>query len=334
MSQHESAHPPAAPFVDHHQTLAVSGWEIPAALTLPATHAPGASVTSAVLLVPGSLYSNVDGDFPAWKVYPRVYAHLAEQLAALGHAVYRFAKLGPGTGSVAVDEAASRRVQTWAGRTTIARAAWFAMEAALREHGVRAERLVMAGHSEGAVVAACLAQTLPDVDGVVLLGAPSRGILDIMREQQALYHAPEVLDAVRADFDAVVAHIRRGEPIPEALRDRPGVKALGTMPPDGLAYMRDCDATDPVAEVARVEQPVLILQGGRDPTVPPHHAERLRAARGTRPTEVVVIPELQHMLKPLPGGVQGMEAFGLAGPVDARATDAIDRWIRRLPARA
>ena len=93
-----------ASYVEHALTLAVSGWEIPAALTLP----PGerSVVPSAVLLVPGSLFSDVNGDYPAWSVFPHVYAHLARQIAERGHAVYRFAKLGPGTGSVAVDEAA------------------------------------------------------------------------------------------------------------------------------------------------------------------------------------------------------------------------------------
>ena len=56
-------------------------------------------LSSAILLVPGSLFSDVNGDYPTWSSFPHVYAHLAHQLSALGHAVYRFAKLGPGTGS-------------------------------------------------------------------------------------------------------------------------------------------------------------------------------------------------------------------------------------------
>src|ERR1051325_6611612 len=130
-------------------TLAVSGWEVPAALTLP----PGRPPESAILLVPGSLFSDVNGDYPAWNMRPHVYAHLARQLSTRGHAVYRYAKMGPGTGSVAVDQAESERVKSWPGRVVVARAALAAMRAALSDSGETPRATVLAGHSEGAVVA-------------------------------------------------------------------------------------------------------------------------------------------------------------------------------------
>ncbi|HEY8309092.1 MAG TPA: hypothetical protein VIG47_00985, partial [Gemmatimonadaceae bacterium] len=94
-----TASTPSAPCREFPLTLHVPGWSVPAALTLPLSASDG--VASAILLVPGSLFCDVDGDFPQWNSYPHVYAHLARQLSARGHAVYRFAKLGPGTGSVA-----------------------------------------------------------------------------------------------------------------------------------------------------------------------------------------------------------------------------------------
>ncbi|HKG91470.1 MAG TPA: alpha/beta fold hydrolase, partial [Gemmatimonadaceae bacterium] len=284
-------------------TLAVSGWEVPAALTLPAGARAGAELPGAVLLVPGSLFSDVNGDYPTWNLFPHVYAHLARQLSARGLAVYRFAKMGPGTGSVAVDEAASRAVRNWGGRLVVARAALAAMRRALDALGVRAARTVVAGHSEGAVVASQLAAAAPEgatVDGVVLLAGPSVGILGIMREQMATFFPPDELAGALADFDAAVAGMRRDGAIPETLRARPALRGLASMPPDGVRYMLDSDAADPAALAAALPQPVLIVQGGRDPNVPPHHAERLRAARdgagGARPTETLVVPELQHML--------------------------------------
>src|SRR6476660_1214640 len=89
-------------YVEYACTLAISGWDIPAALTLPALH-DEARLPSAVLLIPGSLFSDVNGDYPTWNSFPSVYKHLARHLSARGHAVYRFAKLGPGTGSIATD---------------------------------------------------------------------------------------------------------------------------------------------------------------------------------------------------------------------------------------
>ena len=312
-------------------TLAVSGWEIPAALTLPASGAPA----SAILLIPGSLFSDVNGDYPAWNLRPHVYAHLARQLSTRGHAVYRYAKMGPGTGSVAVNQAESERVKSWPGRVVVARAALAAMRAALADSGGAAMLTVLAGHSEGAVVASLLA-TGPDVaplDGVALLSGPSLGILGIMREQVGAFLPPGTdLDAARADFDAGAAFVRRGEAIPPELESRPSLRGLVGVGRAGQAYLAACDASDPCAAAARIAAPVLIVQGGRDGSVPPHHAERLRAARGGRPTESLFVPELTHMYKVVPEGVSGMEAFGLEGETDARVTDGIDAWIRKLPA--
>jgi pimeloyl-ACP methyl ester carboxylesterase len=313
-------------------TLKVSGWQIPAALTLPSDGSPA----SAILLIPGSLFSDVNGDYPAWNLFPHVYAHLARQLSARGHAVYRFAKLGPGTGSVAVDTEASERVRTWAGRLVIARAALAAMDAALAESGVRAARAIVTGHSEGAVVGSllALAEEASAVTGVVLLSGPSIGILGIMREQVGAFLPPGTdLDAARADFDAGVAFVRRGEAIPPDLERRPSLRGLVGVGRFGQAYLAESDATDPAETAARIAQPVLIVQGGQDGSVPPHHAERLRAARGTRPTETLLIPEVTHMYKVLPEGVTGMAAFGFEGETDPRVTDGIDAWIRRLPPR-
>src|SRR5215831_1530402 len=127
-------------YIEHRCALAAHGWSIPAALTLPAsTHG---TLPSAILLVPGSLYCDVNGDFPTWNSFPHVYAHLARQLSARGHAVYRFAKLGPGTGSVATDAEQSGCVRNWGGRLTIATAALDAMRQELEVRRVRTPRVI------------------------------------------------------------------------------------------------------------------------------------------------------------------------------------------------
>src|SRR6476620_12190171 len=94
-----------ADYIEHSCTLATHGWNIP-----------------------GSLFSDVNGDYPTWSSFPHVYAHLARQLSARGHAVYRFAKLGPGTGSVPTDPELSATLRNWDGRLTIAVAALDAMQ--------------------------------------------------------------------------------------------------------------------------------------------------------------------------------------------------------------
>jgi uncharacterized protein len=336
------------PYIEHAATLESSGWRIPAALTLPvpvpaatSARADGAPMPSAILLVPGSLFSDVNGDYPAWNSFPHVYAHLAHQLSARGHAVYRFAKLGPGTGSVAVDAEQSAAVRTWDGRTAIAVAALEAMRRELAARHIRAARTIGAGHSEGAVVISRVALTGAgrELDGVVLLAGPSVGILSIMREQATIGTPPDELEAATRRLDAVIAHVRRAEPVPADLATGPGMgaTALATMPDEARRYMRESDATDPAALAAALPQPVFVVQGGNDSSVPEHHARALMDALRSRsagcgPAEYLFVPGLTHMFKIVPPEVTGPEAFGYPGETDARVADGIDKWIRRLRA--
>ena len=319
-------------------TLHAAGYRIPAALTLPARRDAATPLASAILLVPGSLFSDVNGDYPAWNAFPHTNAHLAHQLAERGHAVYRFAKLGPGTGSEIDDAEVAAQHRTWDGRLVIATAALDAMRRELAARDVAVARVVGAGHSEGSVVVSRLAASPAgrDLQGVVLLAGPSVGILEIMREQAPLMTPPDQLDEARRTLDLAIGHVRRGEPIPPGLATGAfGAGALANMPDEGRRYMRDVDATDPTALAAALPQPVLVVQGGADTSVPPHHAERLCAAlrsrdRGAARTSCVLVPGLSHMFKLVPPTLTPPEVFGFPGPTDPRVTDAIDHWIREL----
>jgi alpha-beta hydrolase superfamily lysophospholipase len=318
-------------------TLDVSGWSIPAALTLPPSANRDDALPSAILLVPGSLFSDVNGDYPSWNSFPHVYGHLARQLSAKGHAVYRFAKLGPGTGSTPIDQELSAKVRNWEGRLVIATAALDAMIRELESRGLRADRTIAAGHSEGSVVVSRLAisEAGRRLDGVVLLSGPSIGILGIMREQIDLHVAPNAREEARRKHDEAVGYIHRGERIPPALATGGGmgISALANMPPEALTYMREVDLTDPVALAREMSQPTLVVQGGKDDSVPTHHGERLRdalrsRAGGAAKTSYVSVPEVSHMYKVVPPEVVGPAAFGYPGPVDSRVVDGIDGWIR------
>ena len=328
-------------YSEHVSTLRVSGWEIPTTLTIPAL-AAAAALPSAVLLIPGSLFSDVNGDYPAWNSFPHVYAHLAHKLGERGHAVFRFAKLGPGTGSAPYDQALAATIRTWDGRLVIATAMLGEMRRALDERGVRVARVIGAGHSEGSVVVSRLAMSDAgaSLDGIVLLAGPSIGILGIMREQIGFGLEPGQIDEARARLDKAIEHIRRNEPIPAELGSGPGmgVGALVSMPDEGRRYMRDVDATDPLELARHMSQPVLVVQGGNDGSVPTRHGEALCNALRSRSngealTRYLFVPDVSHMFKVVPPEVTGPAAFGYPGETDSRVTDGIDAWVRGLPNR-
>ena len=330
------------PYVELSGAFEELGYRIPCALTLP-SNADGSArrlVSSAILLIPGSLFSDVNGDYPAWNMFPHVYAHLARQLSARGHAVYRFAKAGPGTGTVEIEPAVAQSNRTWASRLVIARAALGDMRRWLAEESVAYPMTVVAGHSEGAVVTTQLATRDESasgtprgvIDGVVLLSGPSVGILSIMREQLGSF-VPDDMEQARRDFDEGVTALRRDGMLTEELKARPALRGLAGLGPVGWRYMLDCDDTDPLSGAAALHVPVLIVQGGRDGSVRPHHADRIRDARARIPgreTTVAFFPELQHMYKRIPEGTPAMQEFGLPGETDPRVADAIAGWIASL----
>jgi uncharacterized protein len=325
----------SADYVELSGTFDELGRRSPCALTLPARQGEAQrDVSSAILLIPGSLFSDVNGDYPSWNMFPHVYAHLARQLSARGHAVYRYAKAGPGTGTIEIDQDVAWKNRTWASRLIIARAALRDMQRWLAAERVRYSSTVLAGHSEGAVVATQLGQEFK-ADGVVLLSGPSVGILSIMREQVGFFIQPDDIEQARSDLDEAIAALRRDGSLSDELKSRPAVRGLASMDTVGWRYMLDCEDTDPSSGAAALEMPVLIVQGGRDGSVKPHHADRLRAARDRvrgRETRVAFFPELQHMYKRIPEGTPPMQEFGLPGETDPRVTDAIDDWIASLTA--
>ncbi len=133
-----------------------------------------------------------------------------------------------------------------------------------------------------------------------------------------------------AFYDDALARIRKGEPLPPEAAKHPQTAILASMDPRNLAYLREIDEVDPAQALARVEQPVLLVQGGRDASVPEHHAQALQKARGSRPTTLALFPELQHFYKVVEPGTNPMMAFGLTGPTDARVVEAVEGWVRAL----
>jgi len=63
---------------------------------------------------------------------------------------------------------------------------------------------------------------------------------------------------------------------------------------------------DPIKVMAKVSQPMLVVQGELDRQVPPRHADALAAAANARknkpPTEVVKLPGINHLLVPAKTG--------------------------------
>lgn len=294
-------------------TLTILGVSIPGKLTR-----PSGPVKAAMLLLPGSLYADVDGNYPMWNAMPHTNRDIAHQLATHGIAVLRQAKIGPGTGSQTIDAEAAKAHQRFLARVTVA-------EEALKHLASRVPgtRLFVAGHSEGAVVASLLAARSTPLEGLIGLSGPALRLLDIMRSQAAAMFP----GADMSMLDACYAAVRGGKPLPDGARSNPTSQMLANMPLEALAFIREIDAVDPCQAIAAVQLRTLLVQGGLDQSVFPEQVDQLAAARAGRPTAIARFPDLQHMYKRATPGMNAMESFSLSTDSDPAVTKAIADWI-------
>ena len=310
-------------------SVVVDGVKIPAAV-----FAPPHPIAS-LLLIPGSMNADVDGNFapmfpgqPAF--FPHVYKDLAHQLGAQRIAVLRFAKTGPGTGSEIVDqEEAGEKFKRFPQRVRVAGV--FLAELQRRVLGVPC---ILAGHSEGAVVTALLAQTHSEVQGVVMLSGPAQPLLRMLVGQQ--FATDRRGDRVTPDRErqyaaalAMLDDFVAARPLPEDFASNPYAAFLAFVAkPENAPYLRSLEVVDPSAEFAKVSQPALIIQGERDASVYPENADALHRAKPD--SRVEFFPDLQHFYKPVAEGLSPQESFAQSSECDPAVARTIAAWIASL----
>ncbi len=197
--------------------------------------------------------------------------------------------------------------------------------AALRvTDGIDPARVYVLGHSQGGMLALRIAAHSGDVAGLIMLAAPARSLLDLIPEQNHyLLNADGSINQAEQDFldelDASIAQVRSGQPMEAA--DTP----LG-LP---VAYWRDLDRIDPVADALATDLPMLLLQGGRDFQVVDADWQLWEKALADRPNATLRhYPALNHL------GIAGkgpgsLQDYQTPGHVDAGLIADIVQWIKR-----
>ncbi len=196
-------------------------------------------------------------------------------------------------------------------------------------------RIVLAGHSEGAVLAAALAgragspQAAP-VAGVVLLAMTATPGAELLR-WQARQIAPTLpapvrglLRLLRTDLEARVAANHRR--ILATTRD---VARIGGARINAR-WTREFLRHDPRTDLARLTVPVLALTGEKDVQVPADDLAVL-AATVSGPVEVRRVPDLTHTLRrqPRPASLRHYREE-LRRPVDPELCATVVVWCRSV----
>lgn len=197
------------------------------------------------------------------------------------------------------------------------------------------KRIVLFGHSEGGLVSLLAASRDDDIAGVVLAAVPSGTGAELVLEQQAYLlgkmNLPEPERASRIELQKRIQAAVLGEgpwdDIPEPLKRQAET-------PWFESFLR----FSPAPLMSRVKQPLLILQGGLDRQVPPHHGEKLAEMakarkRGGDAVTYFVLDGVNHLLVPAKTGE--VDEYGsLAGRgLDPRVAQNTIDWMATLPKR-
>jgi pimeloyl-ACP methyl ester carboxylesterase len=233
------------------------------------------------VIVPGSGAIDRDGNDPGTQKGADTYHLLAAGLADKGIATVRYDKAGVGESRAAAPSHESD-MRFEMGAHDVAR-----IVDALKADA-RFSKVSVVGHSEGSLLGILAAETSKPTTFVSLEG-PGRRIGDVLREQVAAKLGSDHRD-LAARANAIIASLEDGKTTSDVPADltalfRPSVQ------PYLISWMR----YDPALELAKLDIPSLVVQGGADRQVSAQDAARLGAAR---PSIVRFdVAKMNHMLK-------------------------------------
>lgn len=148
-------------------------------------------------------------------------------------------------------------------------------------------RVIVVGHSQGSLVGMVAAQNR--ADGFVSIAGAGQEIDDVIVDQLAK-QAPGLVDNARTSFDDLRVN-------GVAQNYSPGLASIfrPAIQPFILTWMQ----YDPKVEIAKLEMPVLIINGDRDLQVQVSEAESLKTAQPD--AELLIIPGMNHIFKKIEG---------------------------------
>src|SRR4051812_268534 len=162
---------------------------------------------------------------------------------------------------------------------------------------VDSKRIVLIGHGEGGLISLVTAGAEKRVAAVVLLATPGVSGADLVLQRQG--HALAKLNISDSEKQARIAMQKR---INDAALSG---KGLDQFTPDVRRQVENPEfqsllATDPAKLIARVRQPILVVQGELDTDVAASNADRVAALAQLRkppqPATVVKVPGVNHLL--------------------------------------
>ena len=274
---------------------------IDAVLTVPA----GVERPPVVLLIAGSGSTDHDGNGPQAK--PATLKKLSEQLVARNIATLRYDKRGAGGWKPEFGRPEDFRFRDYVGDAT-------ALVNYLRSSG-KFSKVDLVGHSEGGLVAILTARQVP-IDRLVLLVTAARRQGDLLKAQlEKKQIPPDILQPIVKAIDAIMAG-QIVDPPPQGL----------AIPPSMQPGIASAFTEDPVDPLKLIEQPTLIVGGGRDRQVARVDFAALSAA--SQVAKTLWLPDMNHVLVDVSDDADDLQAYSQSDrPLDPAMVDAVAAFI-------
>lgn len=176
--------------------------------------------------------------------------------------------------------------------------------------------VVVAGHSEGALIGEMVAERTP-ICGLVLLSGAGRPAKTVIAEQLARLPEPDHAAAIAALDDLAAGKPVANPPLPALFR------------PSVQPYLMSWLPIDPAKELAKFGGPAAIIQGVNDLQVSVADARALAAARPT--ATLLLLDGTNHVLKTAPADpAANFATYGDPNlPLDPRVIPAIADVVKR-----
>ena len=237
---------------------------------------------TAVLIVAGSGPTDRNGNSGAG-LNTYSYKMLGETLAHSGYAVMRYDKRGIGGSPILAEDVSNLVFEDFIddARTCVEY---------LRNEGF--ERVIVAGHSEGGLIALALAaEEECCLDGVVLLCAPGYNMAEILNYQLSQQLVPAYMGLMIKSTN-IINSLKAGKMVAEA--DIPK-ELIGLFHPTVQPFIISNMQYEPTELAARCRVPMLVVSGGRDIQVSVSNGERLHDANPA--AEHRTFENMTHVLK-------------------------------------
>lgn len=253
--------------------------------TLSATLAtPTEGSDTVVVIVAGSGPTDRNGN-SAQSLMPYSYKMLSDGLVAEGYAVFRYDKRAIGRSPIPKEDVPSLLLDDYVDDV-------MTCVDYLRKEGYKS--LIVAGHSEGGLIALIAASRGVECDGVVLLAAPGYPMDEILRTQLNAQLMPQYM-GLMMQADMILRRLKAAERI--ANDDIPK-ELISLFHSSVQPFLINSMQYNPQQLAKDVAVPMLVISGGHDIQVSRSNGEAL--VRSQPNAQHVLFEEMTHVLKDWP----------------------------------